>query len=74
LTQCETAEVNKTPLAQIASSGAFLFVVMLWDSLTYIKLKLKHPNEYQKLNLIPNPPTDSDGVRVDRIKRTHIGG
>ena len=28
--------------------------------------------ENGKLNLIPNPPTEKDGGRVDIIKRTHI--
>ena len=40
----------------------------------YIERLLIQPNSTQfgKLNLIPNPPTEKDGGRVDIIKRTHI--
>ena len=39
------------------------------DSHTY---RLFNSTQFGKLNLIPNPPTEKDGGRVDIIKRTHI--
>ena len=33
---------------------------------------LENSTQFGKLNLIPNPPTEKDGGRVDIIKRTHI--
>ena len=37
-----------------------------------IDLSTQYSIENGKLNLIPNPPTQNDGGRVDIIKRTHI--